>query len=321
MEASPEDRNEQAWSLLLSQECIRDHPISICRLLCVSHSLLQAVHHHVAGQLQLTVSADQQGKSHMGNHLGPWLSAHAVVLRSLSFSLSGLECSRPEQQQQISHIAAGIQMAAERGLQLKISSLSSNVCGKVLLDILPLMASTLTRLELGPSCTDELQKHLSIAAASSSRPSASPSPSTSPGSDSTVFPTDFLQTAADPAHQQAPAAAAAHAGSAGQTSGIFQSQHTALPCTAALASLPALSHLVLHGYAANTLLPSVQPCTQLRSVTLCNLLCSKAQLLRTMPAQLEVSCSGQQLAVCSASTVPCWSCQCRSTCSREQGLC
>jgi hypothetical protein len=61
-----------------------------------------------------------------------------------------------------------------------------------------------------------------------------------------------------------------------------------------LSHLPALAHLVLHGYAANALLPYVQPCTQLRSVTLSNLLCSKAQMLRTMPAQLEVSCAWGQ---------------------------
>jgi hypothetical protein len=255
--------------------------------------MLQAVHHHVAGQLQLIISADQQGKSLVGYKVGLWLGAHAVLLRSVIFrQLSGLECSRPEQQQQISHIASGILAAAERGLQLKICCLYSNVCGKALLDTLPLMASTLTRLELGPACTDELQKHLSTAAANSSRPSASPSPSTSPCSSSTVFPSEFLQTTA---HLQDPTVASAHAGTAGQTSGIFQSQHTGLPYTAVLASLPALSHLVLHGYAANTLLPSLQPCTQLRSVTLCNLLCSKAQMLRTMPAQLEVSYACQQM--------------------------
>jgi hypothetical protein len=285
MDARPEDRNEQAWSLLLSQDCISHCPISICRLLCVSHSMRQAVHHHVAGQLQLIIS-DQQGMSLIGSKVGLWLGAHAVLLRSLSLrQLSGLECSRPEQQQQISHIASGILKATERGLQLKISSLSSNVCGKALLDTLPLMASTLTRLELGPACTDALQKRLSTATATS------PSPSTSPCSSSTVFSTEFVHNTA---HLLDPRAASAHAGKAGQTIGVSQFQHTALPYTAVLSHLPALAHLVLHGYAANALLPTVQPCTQLRSVTLSNLLCSKAQMLRTMPAQLEVSCAWGQ---------------------------
>lgn len=294
---SPQERDEQAWSLLLHQDCIIKDTNSICRLLCVSLSMQHAVHHHAAGQLNLTVSVEQQG-DHVGKRLCLWLASHAVLLRSLNFKqLSGLECSRPEKQQQIWHISSGTAAAQQHPMKPRVSSISSNVSAKVLLEVLPNVAHSLTRLELGPACTDELHKHLSKALASpaSSRFSPSPSPSASPCSSSTVFPTDSIQTtltdSADEQDATAAAGAPAPAAANGQhITGVSSSTaQVPVPCSAVLASLPALSHLVLHGYAANTLLPFVQPCTQLRSITLCNLLCPKAQLLRDMPAQLEVS--------------------------------
>lgn len=302
-----EDRDEQAWALLLQSPALAD-PDLVCRLLCVSRAMLEAVHLHLAGQLEVAVSKEcRSGSSKHTSSMRPWLARHGSLLRSLAFrQLSGLECSRPEQQQQIAQIAAGLKEAAATATagQLRLTSLASNVCAKVLLEALP---PNLTRLELGPSCTDELQKHLSAAAAAAAR-SPSPSPSASSCSSSTIFPTDSITLPAVAAVQPPPTdSAGQQQGSAGQPpSSSRQSQQAAaaVPCGAVLASLPVLGQVVLHGYAANALLCWLQPCTQLRSLTLCNLLCPKVQLLHSLPAQLQVRgsscCAGRCSQSCAA---------------------
>jgi hypothetical protein len=265
--------------------------------------MLEAVHHHLAGQLDVSVSKECRSSSQQDtSSMRRWLARHGSLLRSLAFmQLSGLECSRPEKQQQIAQIAAGLKEASTAAAaagqqQLRLTRLISNVCARVLLEALP---PHLTRLELGPACTDELQKHLSTAAAAASR---SPSPGASPCSSSTVFPTDssvivpvvVAAAAVEPLPTDSAAGQQQQQGSAGQSAPSSRNAQqasavAAVPCTAAvLASLPVLSHLVLNGYAANTLLCWLQPCTQLRSITLCNLLCPKAQLLHSLPAQLQV---------------------------------
>lgn len=259
---------DQVWSLLLQHPALSTDSSSICRLLCVSKGMLQTVQDRLAGQLQLTVSAEQEGRSKVGTALRSWLSAHGPLLRSFHFKqLSGLECSRPEKQQQATHVAAGFKAAAGRTEPLQLSSFGSNICSKLLLESVLVMSTSLTRLELGPYCTDELSKHLSTAA----RPTVT---------------TSAHSTMAAAAGTR-PQPSAAGTGAQLQQPSAGTPSCPPLHCSSVLASLPALSSLTLHGHAANILLPSVQSCTQLRSLTLNNLLCSKAHMLNTLPPQLQ----------------------------------
>jgi hypothetical protein len=308
---SQQDATDQAWALLLQHPCLVADIGSICRLMCVSQTMYQAIHHHLAGQLQLSVSAEHYGGSKPGAHpVHPWLRRHTPLLKVLTFKqVSGLEYSRPEKQQQIARVAAGLQAAGDSACirPVRLVSLTANVCAKVLLEALPAVGSTLTQLELGPFCTDELQKHLN----SKAKPAHSSSSSTSSTTTSTaLFPAEPACDADSPeqlgttttAHPSAddagaataPAAAATAQAPAGEASGATVQTHPDLQpfaAAAVLASLPALRTLVLHGYAANTLLPAVQSCSQVHRLDLCNLLCAKAQLLQTLPTQLQVRVS------------------------------
>jgi hypothetical protein len=330
-QSSPQEQDaseQQAWALLLQHPAMQADTPSICRLLCVSDSMRQMIHDHVHGQLHVSVSAEHDTSSSMGAKLSPWLRSHAALLKSLSFTqLSGLECSRPEQQQQFAHVPAGLAAAAQHGAALQIRSLTSNICGQVLLEALPLLAPSLTHLGLGPFCTDELHKLVTKTQPGSSMPhrelqdTPNSSSNTVAGVGSTSSqptpppPPAALAAPAAPATVAAPApapvaAAAVTALVAAQAAGSTPQQPAAAAAAAAaeaagsqlpmpaqqqvphwatlLACLPGLSCLTLKGYAANTLLPAVQPCTQLHSLTLCNLLCSKAQLLHNLPPQLQV---------------------------------
>lgn len=307
---SQQDATDQAWALLLQHPCLGANVGSICRLMCVSQTMYQAVHHHLAGQLQLSVSAEQYGGSKSSTHpLHPWLRRHTPLLKAFTFKqVSGLECSRPEKQQQIARVAAGLQAAGDSGRirPLRLVSLTANVCAKVLLEALPAVGSTLTQLEMGPFCTDELQKYLNSKAkpahsSSSSTPStttstalfpAEPACDADPPEQLGTTTTDTAPAGADAGAATAPAASATAAPAAGAP-GTMQTHPDPQPFTAAavLTSLLALRTLVLHGYVANTLLPAVQSCSQVHRLDLCNLLCAKAQLLQTLPTQLQVRVS------------------------------
>jgi hypothetical protein len=318
---------QQAWALLLQHPALQTDTPSMCRLLCASHGMRQTIHDHVRGQLHVNVSAEHDTRSSMGAKLSPWLRSHAALLKSLIFTqLSGLECSRPEQQQQFAHVTVGLAAAAQQGAALQIRSLTSNVCGQAILDILPLFGSSLTNLELGPFCTDELHKLVTKAQPGSSMQHRAPqdplhgNSNAVVGVDTTPPPVAAAavtawvaaQEAGSIPQQAAAAATAAEAPSPPPTSTVAptatpttllfpaaaEATGSQLPVPAQqqqvphwvtlLSSLSALSCLTLKGYAANSLLPAVQACAQLTSLTLCNLLCSKAQLLHNLPAQLQV---------------------------------
>jgi hypothetical protein len=209
----------------------------------------------------------------MGSVLQQWLPVHAELLHSLRFQqLSELDCSRPEQQQQVACMAAGLQAAAAaRGARpLQLSSLSCDTCCKLLLEVLPVSCSAITHLELGPFCSDVLQQHLCSITTAQDQATRLHASTGHNRQEICNMGTNTRQHSMQPMNKAPPV------------------QQQEVRVHNALASLPHLHSLVLFGFAANTLLATLPACTQLQRLELQNLVCSHAQWLHSLPAQLKV---------------------------------